>query len=85
MFENLGGCFTLPKSGNRAGAQGRINSRKMFVEELHDGKSVCNRVCELWLSRDSISCINMDVGQRASGSASLDVAGGWPGSAAALR
>ena len=42
-------------------AHSGINSRKMFVEELHDGKSVCNRVCELWISRDSISCINMDV------------------------
>ena len=42
-------------------AHSGINSRKMFVEELHDGKSVGNRVCELWISRDSISCINMDV------------------------
>ena len=42
-------------------AHSEINSRKMFVEELHDGKSVGNRVCELWISRDSISCINMDV------------------------
>ena len=39
----------------------RCHSGKMFVEELHDGKSVYNRVCELWISRDSISCINMDV------------------------
>ena len=38
----------------------RCHSGKMFVEELHDGKSVGNRVCELWISRDGISCINMD-------------------------
>ena len=66
-------------------AHGGIKGGKMFIEELHDGKSVCNRVCELWLTLDGISCVNLDVGQRASGSASLDVAGGWPGSAAALR
>ena len=41
-------------------AHGDINSRMMFKEDHHDGKSVANRVCELWISRDSISCIIMD-------------------------
>ena len=38
-----------------------IDSRKMFKEHPHDGKSVCNSVCKLWLCRGNIRCINIDV------------------------